>query len=793
MVRNVWLIRAMLAVFALGAVAALWRLDPASRISTDVLDLIPEDEREPELALVRALAGEQSARVTLFALGAVPEAKAAEVATAFMESLQQSEAFAEVVALSDRSPRNELGRQLFAQRFDLLLPGWLAARHREFVAETSRTGAGGGEAAPTQTDWSAWLANHVARSLDDFLQQPEALAYQDLLPADPLQLLPGLLSKVSPLAEPATVGSDRVLIWARAHASPMREEGQAPVFAAVEQALAAARHVSPDVTLRWSSIARFAAESRRRIQQELTGLNLLSLLAVFVVGAAGLRRLRDMLHLVPVVAGGLLGAWLATLLSFDRVHVLVFVVGSLLAGVAVDYGFYLALQPPTYPGEPYADRVRRLLKPLLASALTTILGFSLLLFSELPLIRQLGVFVSAGLLCSLATALAWFAQARRPFVESRALARVRLPRTQGLRSAARIALGVGAAVALIGPWRLHWHDDIRELEIPAPELREEAAAVQRLFGQEPNRATYLTHGATAGAARAALEEFQQWHDQQHPDSPIASLGLIAPHPAGYAAMPDRLAGLERFVPELQSALAEQGFEAEAFEPFEREWEAWRQQPQPGYDAVVNRLSASLQGPLSLLLSITDERTWFMSVADHPPGMEPPTGTSTVGVRQLENLNRLFSRYRLSALQLSVAGLAALGLSVLALYGVRKGVRIFAVPAGACLFAFGLLGLMGQTLNLFHLLGAFLGVCLSHDYAIFSAAHAARGEERPPSVRLSALTTTASFSVLSLSQIPVVAALGSTVALIVVSALAIVELEPLAARRRAGSLSPSSPA
>jgi len=101
--------------------------------------------------------------------------------------------------------------------------------------------------------------------------------------------------------------------------------------------------------------------------------------------------------------------------------------------------------------------------------------------------------------------------------------------------------------------------------------------------------------------------------------------------------------------------------------------------------------------------------------------------------------------------------------------------------GSCLFAFGLLGLTGETLNLFHLLGAFLGVCLSHNYAIFTAENAARGEEQPPSIRLSAFTTAASFGILAFSEIPVVKALGTTVALIVVTALVAVELLPLARR------------
>ena len=87
------------------------------------------------------------------------------------------------------------------------------------------------------------------------------------------------------------------------------------------------------------------------------------------------------------------------------------------------------------------------------------------------------------------------------------------------------------------------------------------------------------------------------------------------------------------------------------------------------------------------------------------------------------------------------------------------------------------------LNLFHLLGAFLGVCLTHNYSIFSATSAYRGEAPPVSVRMSAFTTAASFGVLALSGIPVVRALGLTVALMVVVALLMIELEHLAALGR----------
>jgi len=769
--RQKWTARALLALGV--ALGLLWlsRLDYAAKISTDVLDLIPSAERSPELALARSMASERQARVALFALSGPDAERRGRAATVFADTLRADPAFAEVRPMGDTGPRDALGRQLFAQRFELLLPGWLAARKAEYAAAAS--------AAP----WPEWLAERTAADLEAFMAKPEAMAFQDLVPADPLLLLPGLVAQMPGFAETNGSAGDRALIWARTSAAPLSEAGQGPVIAVVERALTAARTVEPAAQLQWVSIGRFAAENRRRIEGEMSSLNVISLLAVLGVAALCLRRLWQTVHLAPVVLGALLGAWVGVTLCFDRVHVLVFVVGSLLGGVAIDYGFYLYLQPAVLAGEPYRSKVRRLIKPLLASALTTILGFSLLFFSELPLIRQLGLFVSCGLIAALASALLWFGQLDRPYTDTWAFARARLHGEHpAWRLGSRLLLLAGAVVALVGPWRLHWRDDIRELEALPAAARAEAQGVRALFGETARRTVYLTRGESPAAARAALGRFLGWHASQFTGAPVASLGLAVPTPAEWAAAAAERTMLGDFAPTLRVALERHGFDPGEFGSFYAEWAKWLAAPAGEYAAAVRALADSLQGPIALTMATEPGASWFVTVAEHAPGAEPPAELATIGLDQLQSLNRLFSRYRVSALWLSAIGLSLVGLSVFVLYGLRRGVRIFALPAGSCLFAFGVLGLAGQTLNLFHLLGAFLGVCLSHNYAIFTAENAARGDEPPPSIRLSALTTASSFGVLALSSIPVVAALGTMVALIVTTALVGVELEPMARRR-----------
>ena len=217
----------ILAAAALLGGAWLAQLDYARKISTDVLDLIPADERAPELTLVRSLASQAEARTMLFALtgpGGRPAPAAA--AASFAAALKSEPAFDQVLVMGDDDARDALGRELFEQRFTLLFPLWLHER-RTAYARTPGPPAG----------FSAWLAEDAAATLGRFLATPEALAFQELIPADPLLLMPGAVDRLKDglaLVQPGSA-ADRLatLVWARLAASPLSEAGQAPAFAAI--------------------------------------------------------------------------------------------------------------------------------------------------------------------------------------------------------------------------------------------------------------------------------------------------------------------------------------------------------------------------------------------------------------------------------------------------------------------------------------------------------------------------------------------------------------------------------
>ncbi len=761
----------VLALFALFGAAWLLRLDYRRKISTDVLDLIPARERSPEMSLVRGLATQAEARTMLFVLqDRSGRPASADAAFAFAAELRRDPVFAQAVAMNDPSPRDAVGRELFNHRFALLFPLWLRDRQEAYA-----------KAVHGKTPFAEWLATDTVSRLERFLATPAAMAFQDLVPSDPLLLLPGAVDRLKPglaLVQPAAGRSQAApaLIWAQLAVSPLTEAGQQPAFAAIDRAIATVRERFPGLMVRDTGVNRFAAASRQRIEAEVSRLNILSVVAVFAVALVFIRGVHRVLHLLPVVLLAVLGAWVVATAAFDRLHILVFVVGSLLTGVAIDYGFYLYMQPPTEPDEDYWHKVRRLAKPLLASCFTTVAGFALLVFSDLPVIRQLGVFVGAGLLCALGGAVVYFSTVRDAYLEARVFrGGGALP--SDLRRWFRRALIALWIVALAGLGRLSWRDDIRDLEVPAPELNKADAAIRADFGEAAEHTIYLTYGDTIASARDRLDRLNGW--LQGRGATFVNLGAVVPTTAEASAAASFGRGHPEFPDALRRALIGGGFDGGAFDPFFAGYAEYCATAGPAQTATaLSALQSRLTGPLTLLLHAGGDMKWFVTLVDRPVAAPPPPEARSIAANELETLNGVFGRYRRSALWLSATGLAIVGLGVLLTYGVRDGIRIFAIPCGACLGVFGAFGWIGVPLNLFHLLGAFLGVCLTHNYSIFTATSAYRHEPPPVSVRVSALTTAASFGVLALSGIPVVHALGATVAAMVMAALLVIELEHL---------------
>ncbi|MET0263829.1 MAG: MMPL family transporter [Rariglobus sp.] len=742
-------------------------LDPKERFTTDITELLPADERDPEARLVVSLARERQARVILAILD-LPKDTAPAVrdaaSSAYVAALRESPAFVSAHVLSDRGWQHQLGQLLHARRFELLLPGWLAEQRRAYAAET-RT-----ESFPD------WLARESTERLDAWLVSPQGSATADLLTSDPLLWLPALSDRASELAPAPVLATTDILVWAETRAGPLSEEGQEPVFAALAAAESAARQLVPGATARHTGVHRFAAAAKSSTKDEISLLNTLALGAVVVIVALCVRRRFGVLHLVPLVLLSSLGATAVTTAIFPRVHVLVFVLGALLCGVAVDYAFHVVLA--RRPGENYAARVRRIALPLLGGAGTTIGGFLALTLSELPLVQQLGVYVAAGALIAFFSTLLYF----RIFPNLDLAPREWPVPPRGLALRWRTPLILTfAAFTIIGLLQVRWLDDLRTLEYPSPELRANDAAIRTAFGENDSGASFITRGSTFAEART---RWTLLADAAPTGSPLAGVAILLPSPDDYAAAnrPEARDDFSRFVAAFGVASEEAGFERSELAPFYRDASAYLARPAAAYETLASETLAALPGPLGLLAHGDHNDAWFLSVSKQP-FTAPASAIGSVSLSGIENLNSLFARYRISTARLSLIGIGVLVLISCGMHGIRGGLRAAALPLLSTGLAFAIIAVCGQPFGLFHLLGALLGVCIADDYAHF--AHADDGAPNArASIRLSALTTAASFAALAFSAIPAVASLGLAVSLIIVFALVFVETDLFSLRAHA---------
>ncbi|MFC0676532.1 MMPL family transporter [Lysobacter korlensis] len=747
---------------ALLALAGLW-IGRQLEMTGDLRRFMPAARTPAQKLLIDELGEGPGSRLLLVAIAGDEPAALAAQSDALRRALATDPRFA-VVANGDDAGLEAIPERLRPYRY-LLTPSF---------------------------DARALDADLLAEALEERVQDlgsPAAALIEPLLPSDPTLETLALADAWQPEHLPQRlhgVWFDRAgrqaLLLAQTHAAGFDPTGQAEAVHALRAAFAQVRGDSAS-QLELSGPGAFSVEIGGRTQREASLIGTIDSFVFIALMWLAYRTWRaPLLGGLPLASGGLAGL-AAVALTSDGVHGITVAFGFTLIGVAQDYPIHLFSHQR--PGLSPWTNARALWRTLGTGVASTCIAYLTFFVSGVEGLRQLAVFTIVGLAtAALATRFVLPALidadgpgAFRDVAASRRLARLwdrveRWPRLRAPGYAALAALAIAVAALMPGSF---WQNDLSRLTpVPADALARDARLRAEL-GAPDVRYVIVLQGRNTETVLQASERLRPALEAARTEGALEGYDLAArylPSAATQRARQARLPSPEALDAALSQALAASPFQPDAFAPFAADIERARTAaPLRATDLARTPLASTIDG---LLLQRRGHATALVSLN----GIADVAAVARIAERhgaQLLDLKHasesLVAAYRERVLWALALAAVLLALTVWAsLRTPRRVLRVLAPMALTTLLILAVLRAFGVELNLFHLVALILAAGLGLDYALFFD-HA--GDEREEQLRalhataVCSLTTMLVFSLLALSTIPVLRAIGSTVALGVV--------------------------
>jgi predicted exporter len=636
-------------------------------------------------------------------------------------------------------------------------------------------------------------ADALRKSLVEHLQllaSPAGMMVRRILPGDPSGELLHIVERLEGQAKPAMRGGvwfsrdgGRALLVAQTRAAGYDIDAQEQALALVRGAFGQAG--ASDAKLLLAGPGVFSVSTRAAIRGDALRFSLIATALIAVVLLAIYRSPRVLgLGLLPVASGAAAGI-AAVSLGFGTVHGITLGFGVTLIGEGVDYAIYLFTQ--TAPGIAPHRALDRIWPTLRLGVLTSICGFSAMLFSGFTGLAQLGLFSITGLVVAVAVT-RWilpellppgFAASAVAAFGPRVMAAVR--HAPALRYPLLVAV-VLAAVVLAAQRGPLWSDDLASL---SPVSRPDQMLDQQLrrdIGAPDVRYLVVIHAQDEEAALQASESLGATLSRASRNGSLEGYESPADYMPSRQAQRARQAALPApaaLRANLERALKDLPYRPQVFEPFLKDAAAVKDMP------LIDR--GSLQGTrLGLRLDtllVKRQNGWVAMLplrgvtdaAGIARELAAPAGTRAVLLDLKRESDSLYRTYRGEALMYSLLGAAAIVLLLFAsLRSPRRVFDVLAPLAAAVLVTAGVLVLSGFQLSIFHLVGLLLVVAVGSNYSLFFDRQAPSGADRERtivSLLFANVTTVIGFGLLAFSKVPVLHDIGLTVGMGAILALA----------------------
>lgn len=761
------------------SIAAAGGIAMHARYVTDLSAFLPAHPTATQRVLVEQLRSGPASRLLLLAIEGADATARAAVSTGMARCLRADTELASVNNGEEISADRDR-EFLFAHRY--LLSS--AVEPRRFTA--------------------AGLEEAMRDTIAD-LAAPEGLIIKSLVPHDPTGETLHIIDRLSRIPAPRSSGGvwvsgdgKRALLVAQTLASGSDTDAQERAIDAARVCFAAAARDAGasgrGLELKMSGPGVFAVASRASIERAAIRLSIASSALIVCILLTAYRSLAALLlGLLPVATGAVVGV-AAVALIFGAVHGITLGFGVTLIGESVDYSVYFFIQ--SVRGAPGgASWSSRLWPTMRLGMLTSVCGFASLLPSGFPGLAQLGAYSISGLIAAAAVT-RWVLPELLPArFEIRDLAPlgarleaflnpVRRVRRDVLWMSAFALAGLALCVLTFERGTL-WNRELARLSPASPEQQRIDAELRADLGAPDSMDLVVVSGPSAEAALRgaehavlALAPLVASHAIGAVDSPSDYLPSLATQAARRDSLPPR----DTLRDNLDHAAAGLALDSGQLTPFLDDAEAARHAPllQPR-----DLAGTSLAAGLDALLMHEGDRWSALLPLRSPPGRSidlaavraalaaapaaPAAGSSCTVLDLKQESDILYNDYLREAMRLSLAGFAVIvALLWLALRSARRAARVLAPLVLSVLTVAAVLALLRVELTLLHLVGMLLIVAVGSNYALFFDRRGDPRAREDAALTLSSLLianvcTVIGFGLLSFSGVPVLEALGVTVA------------------------------
>ena len=604
------------------------------------------------------------------------------------------------------------------------------------------------------------------------------------LAADPTAAIRSVLRSWQPTRQPRlhygvwfTEDERGALITAIAQKSGFDPQIQQQIMETIQDIHATLLTSSPPAMV-MSGAPVFTSEIRHAIRSDMRLLSTVAGLLVTVFLLLVYRSFRLLvLGSLPLLSALVTGAALTSFL-FGNLHGITLVFGITLLGVAIDYPVHLFSHLDR--GRTPAQSMARIWPTIRLGMMTTCIGYLALVQRDFTGLAQLGIFTGAGL----ATAAAVTRWVLPPLIQtgtanavsvSPLIHAIRLRQSHGIAvwiiTLAASAI-ISSSLILFPP---KWESDLASLSpIPSRQLQTDA----RLRSEIGAADARLIIAVSGKDIDSVLEKSEHVADRL--DNAVVR-GLVEgyEHPARY--LPGTKTQLQRQQLLPDRAIVEQNlatamdglpFRMPPFQAFldaideSRSLRPLTMQDLAG-TPVANRIDALMlpddEGWIGLIMLVGLRDTagfhsWWQEngIAD----------AELIDMKQVSG--GMITGFRDSALNRLMIGILAITIILSA--GLRSpllALRAFLPVLLAAASTIALLGVTGQPVSLFHLIALLLMAGIGIDYSLFAnrlAMHPDESDSIANAILICAVTTITIFGILAFSPIPVLKAIGITVAM-----------------------------